>query len=150
MAELNAPLPNNHTRQPPGMSWDDYQAWQHWIKGPGQAWPQYAYDVELYTQGLLPGETDPGMIRLWARNTAKRIDAVGMRDGRYTLFEARRFTGWSAIAQLQGYMMLWRFNFPSLPVDGLWIITEQIDDTTRATAALQGVSVWVIGEPWRG
>ena len=147
--DLSQALPNTHTRQPPGMTWDDYQAWQHWIKGPGRAWPQYAYDVELFTQGLLPRETDPAMLKLWARNTAKRIDAVGIRDNVFTLFETRRFTGWSAIAQLKGYEMLWRFSFPALPLAGLWIITEKIEDTIRASAATQGVRVWVVGEDFR-
>lgn len=128
------------------MVWEDWQAWQPWLLGPGAAWPEYAYDVELLTQGLPPGETDPGMLRMWARNTAKRIDAVGRRDGVHTIFEARRFAGWSAIAQLLGYRDLWLINFPSLPLGGLILITEDVDDAVRATAARAGVKTWEVGE----
>lgn len=83
---------------------------------------------------------------MWIRNTAKRIDAVGERGGVYTIFEARRIAGWSAIAQLLGYRNLWYIQYPTLPLDALWLITERIDDITRATAAQAGVRTWVVGE----
>mgnify|MGYP001610419171 CR=1 FL=1 len=86
------------------------------------------------------------MMRMLARNTAKRIDAVGRTAAGYTLFEARRFAGWSAIAQLLGYRDLWLINFPDLPLGDLWLITERIDDATRATAARQNIRTWVVGE----
>ena len=134
-------------RQPPGMVWEDWQAWEPWLRGPGQRWPAYAYDVELFTQPLPTQERDPGMIKMWLRNTAKRIDAVGRTPAGYNIFEARRRTGWSAIAQLLGYRDLWLINFPALPLGDLWLITEEIDDATRATAARQGIKTWVVGEP---
>lgn len=128
------------------MTWEDWQAWEPWLAGPGAAWPEYSYDVELFTQPIPPGETDPALMRMWARNTAKRIDAVGHRHGGYDIFEARRFAGWSAIAQLLGYRDLWLINFPALPLGRLFLITERIDDPTRATAARNGIATWVVGE----
>lgn len=146
MSEIGQWLSNGWIRQPPGMVWEDWQAWEPWLRGPGQRWPEYAYDVELLTQPLPAGETDPAMIKMWARNTAKRIDAVGRTPAGFTIFEARRFAGWSAIAQLLGYRDLWLMNFPDLPLGDLWLITERIDDTTRATALRQGIRVWAVGE----
>ncbi len=146
MADLSAWYSPTWSRRPPGMVWEDWQAWQPWLQGPGQAWPHYAYDVELYTQGLPAGETDAGMIKAWLRQTAKRIDAVGRRVGVHDIFEARRIAGWSAIAQLLGYRDLWTIQYPQLELGDLWLITERIDDVTRATAARAGVRTWVVGE----
>ena len=136
----------NTTRTPEGMPWEDWQAWRPWLAGPGAQWPRYAYNVHLLTQAMPPGETDPGMIRMWLANTAKRIDAIGDRGGVIDIFEARRFAGWSAIAQLLGYKDLWLINFPALMLGDLWLITERIDDPTRATAARHGIRTWVVGE----
>lgn len=138
--------PPTWRRQPPGLLWDDWQVFEPWLRGPGSAWPEYTYDLELLTQALPPGETDPGMLRVWARNTAKRVDAVGRRGNSHTLFEARRRAGWSAIAQLLGYRTLWLIQFPTLALDGLVLVTETIDDVTRATATHAGVHTWVVGE----
>jgi hypothetical protein len=146
VAELGDWLPNSWQLKPAGMVWEDWQAWGPWLRGPGQNWPEYAYDIPLFTQPLPPGESDPAMIKMWMRNTAKRIDAVGHKHGGYTIFEARRFAGWSAIAQLLGYRDLWLINFPTLPLGDLWLITERIDDATRSTAVRQGIKVWSVGE----
>lgn len=128
------------------MVWEDWQAWEPWLRGPGQRWPQYAYDIELLTQPMLTNEIDPGVIKMWLRNTAKRIDAVGRTAAGYTIFEARRRAGWSAIAQLLGYRDLWLINYPALPLGELWLITEEIDDTVRALGARHGVRTWAVGE----
>ncbi len=146
MAEIGEWYPPTWRRQPPGMTWEDWQAWQHWIAGPGTLWEAYAYDVELWTQPLPEGETDQAMLRMWARNTAKRIDAVGRRRGRYTIFEARRYAGWSAIGQLEGYKWLWHTNMPELELEGIWLVSEKIDDAIRATAKLKGIKTWEVGE----
>lgn len=139
--------PANWVRKPPGMVWEDWQAWAPFLRDHGGNWSGYSYDVELYTQPMPATETDPAIIRMWLRNTAKRIDAVGWVDDRADIFEARRFAGWSAIAQLLGYRDLWNINFPSVKLGKLYLITESIDDVTRATAARQGIVTWVVGEP---
>ena len=128
------------------MTWEDWQPWSRWLAGQGAAWAGYAYDIELLTQAMPAGETDPAMLTMWARNTAKRIDAVGVRDGVHDIFEARRFCGWSAIAQLLGYRDLWLIQFPGLRLGNLYLVTERIDDPTRATAARHEIKTWVVGE----
>lgn len=129
------------------MIWEDWQAWQPWTVRHARLWPWWAYNVRLYVGDPQPPIADPEGDRLWREMNAKRIDAVGYRDGAYTLFEARRNTGWSAIGQLQGYSTLWQLNHPDLPLAGLYLVTETIDDAIRATAVLHGITVWRVGEP---
>lgn len=129
------------------MPWEDWQAWAPFMQAHGHQWTDYAYNVRLYTGDEPPAGTDAALAKMWRDNTAKRIDAVGHRAGRFTIFEARRFAGWSAIAQLLGYHDLWQLNYPDLPLGDLWLITERCDDIVRALAARQDLRTWCVGEP---
>ena len=133
-------------RRPPGMVWEDWQPWAAWLKTPEAQRYEYAYDVELPVNVAPESETDPAMRRSFERSNARRIDAVGKIGSEYTIFEARRFTGWSAIAQLQGYAQLWPLFNTSDPVVDLVLITERIPDDIRALALRAGVRVWVSTE----
>jgi len=139
-------LPSTITRQPPGMTYEDWQAWYPWLQGPGARWESYTYDVTLMTKGIEDLALDPRLLEMWARNTAKRIDAVGAGPAGLDIFEARRLAGWSAIGQLLGYRDLWLINFPTLPLGDLWLISERIDDATRMLAQRQGIRTWCCGE----
>ena len=134
------------SRRPPGMVWEDWQPWSRWLLTPEAQKNVYAYDVEMAVRTAPASELDPAMRRSFERSNARRIDAVGRRDGQYVIFEARRFTGWSAIAQLQGYLMLWPLFFPDDPTPELILVTERIADDLRASAARAGIRVWVSAE----
>lgn len=125
------------------MVWEDWQPWAAWLRSPEAQRFEYAYDVELPVLGAPESETDPAMRRSFERSNARRIDAVGRIAGMYTIFEARRFTGWSAIAQLQGYKQLWPLFHSGDPVAELVLITERIPDDIHALAARSGVRVWI-------
>jgi hypothetical protein len=124
------------------MTWEDWLPWSRWLAGPGAHWGAYAYDVELYTQGIPEQAMTPELARMWARNTARRIDAVGFRAGHYDIFEARRIASWSAIAQLQGYATLWPLQWPDLELGRLYLVSERIPDDVRALAARAGIWTW--------
>jgi len=146
MEYLGVWLQASLARSPPGMTYEDWQPWQQWIHGPGAAWGSYTYDVVLHTQGLAEISLDPKLLQMWARNTGKRIDAVGATTTAFDIFEARRYAGWSAVAQLLGYQALWLINFPTLPLGDLWLIAEQIDDAARALAHRHRIRTWCVGE----
>lgn len=128
------------------MVWEDWQPWGAWLKSTEAQRYLYAYDVELHVDQPPAGETDPAMIRSFQRSNARRIDAVGKANNQYTLFEARRYAGWSALAQLIGYKQLWPLFYPLLAVHELVLVTERIPDEIRASATLQGIRVWVSTE----
>lgn len=134
------------TRKPEGMVWDDWQPWRAYLATPEAPQYVYAYNVRLAAGDPPASIANAEDRRLWQQLTDKRIDAVGRRDGAYTIFEARRRSGWSAIGQLLGYAQLWRLNHPDLPLDDLVLVTEQIDDAIRATAAVQRIRVWLAAE----
>ena len=72
------------------MVWEDWQPWQAWLRTDEAQRFEYAYDVELHINVAPASETDPAMRRSFERSNARRIDAVGRVDDRYTIFEARR------------------------------------------------------------
>jgi hypothetical protein len=128
------------------MPWDDWVVWNAWLQRPeAQRW-LYAYDVELYTQGLPPGTHTVELIRMWLRATARRIDVVAWDGKCHHLIETRRRAGWSAIGQLQAYSRLWDFSFPGEPKCSLILMSEDIPDDIRAVARLEGIKTWVVGE----
>ena len=135
-------LPAGHTRRPRGMTWDDWSPWQKFMKTPEASTYVYVYDVELRVAQAPAGEPDPAMIEMWERNNARRIDAVGLRNNKVTLFEARRTVGPSALGQLRTYAGLWLIFFPDHPIDELVIVTDRIPDELRAIARLDKIKVW--------
>lgn len=124
------------------MPWDDWQPWQPWIAQEGATWPLWAYNVRLYPPDPDPPIPDARDRALWRDLNAKRIDAVGYRADRYTIVEARRVSGYSAIGQLIGYQDLWRLHFPALALEALVLVTESIDAAIRMSAQLHGIRVW--------
>ena len=146
MAHLDKFYPASWARRPPGMIWEDWQPWQAWLRTPEASTFEYAYDVELHVNAAPADMKDPAMRRSFERSNARRIDAVGRVGDRYTIFEARRFTGWSAIAQLQGYALLWPLFNPTLAAPNLVLVTERIADDIRASALRADIRVWVASE----
>lgn len=134
------------TRRPEGMVYDDWQPWQAWLKTDNGRRACYAYNVRLSSGAAPASITDPADRHHWEQLTDKRIDAVGRDAERFTIYEARRVTGWSAIGQLVGYCELWRLNFPEIRLEPCVLVTERIDDAIRAVALRQGLRVYVAGE----
>lgn len=138
--------PPTHTRQPAGMVYDDWLPWRAYIQTPDAQRQVYAYNVRLAAGD--PPDTITGAAdrQLWTQLTDKRIDAVGRTGDRYTIYEARRRAGWSAIGQLVGYATLWRLNHPELEIDELVLVTDYIDDAIRAVALNQRIRTWLSSE----
>lgn len=139
--------PPSWARQPPGMPWEDWQAWQPFVQSLGTAWPEYAYNVRLHVGDPEVPPANQAAIEMWRELTAKRVDAVGRAGGAYTIFEARRIAGWSAIAQLLGYRTLWTLNYPDLEIAGLWLITTAADTALHLLASQNNITIWTLGDP---
>jgi len=139
--------PPTWARRPPGMTWEDWQAWEPWMRRHGHEWPEWAYNVRLSIGDPEIALPDAESERIWREITAKRIDAIGRRDGKHSIFEARRIAGWSAVGQLLGYRELWYLDQPDLELDELWLISESMDPSVRALAYRQGIRTWCCDEP---
>jgi len=150
MPALPEPLgpwhPADYARRPQGMVYEDWQPWQAWLKTEPARRSLYAYNVRLSAGDAPASIIGADDRRLWQQLTDKRIDAVGRDAERFTIYEARRITGWSAIGQLLGYCQLWRLNFPELELEPCMIVTERIDDAIRSVALRQGLRVYVASE----
>lgn len=144
MAALPQLYPHTWTGWPPAMPYGDRQVWRDFLERRGVEWPQYAYDVELHGGPAPIASSDPVMARTWQRLTAKRVDAVGMRAGRATLFEVRHNAAWQSVGQLIGYRDLWPRDFPELELEAAVIVTDAMDPQIRAIAERQLLAVIVL------
>jgi hypothetical protein len=144
VATLPRRYPHTWSGWPPAMPYGDRQVWTLFLEQHGAEWPEYAYDVELHGGDRPSASDDAVMNRTWARLTAKRVDAVGIRAGRVTLFEIRHNAAWQSLGQLVGYRDLWPRDFPELQLEGAAIVTDAIDPQIRAVAERQGLQVLVV------
>lgn len=131
---------------PPGMPVGDYEVWRLFRPFAAQRWTAIAYDVEI-RDGPTPivGDT-PEMRRMWARNTARRIDALGWRANVASVIEVRTRAAWQTFGQIQGYAAMWANNYPMIPIDGYWIVTDELPNDIRNIATAAGFYCWVNGE----
>lgn len=129
------------------MTWADWQPWRLYLLTDEAAQRTFAYDIELRVDVAPASVTDAVDREMWARLNARRVDAVGKLADGVALYEARRVTGWSAIAQLEGYAQLWPLFFPDAPIRELVLVVEQIPDEIRASATLKDLRVWIAQDP---
>jgi len=141
MATLADRFPASWRGRPPAMPAGDFAVWQLFLAGAGAAWREYAYDVELHGGPTPLIDADPTMRRTWARLTAKRVDAIGIRASGLTLFEVRHFAAWQSVGQLIGYRDLFPLDYPGETVEACAIVTDEIDAQIRAVAERQGLLV---------
>jgi hypothetical protein len=124
------------------MGFGDRQVWAEFLRRRGAEWSDYAYDVELDRSGPAVAVDDPAMRRMWTRLVAKRVDAVALRSAGATLVEVRTKAAWQSVGQLIGYRALWPRDYPGVPLEGVLLVTDEIDAAIRAVAEGQGLAVW--------
>lgn len=127
---------------PPGMPAGDYEVWRIFRDFGATRWDAFAFDVELWNGAAPLIDGPPEIQKMWARNTARRIDCVGWRDNLCSILEVRTAAAWQTFGQIQGYAALWPLNYPTLPVEQLWIVTDQMADDIRQVAVGAGFYVW--------
>lgn len=122
----------------------DNSVWQRFLDARGAEWPEYAYDVEL-TGGVGGAATsDATMQATWIRLISKRVDAVGLRANRATLFEIRTRAAWQSIGQLIGYRRLFPIDYPAIPLDACMIVTDFIDPAIARVAEAEGLEIYTV------
>lgn len=118
--------------------------WRRFLEQRGTEWPEYAYDVEIHGGPTPIVDADPTMARTWARLIAKRIDAIGRRDGRLTIFEIRQRAAWQSIGQLIGYRRMFPLDYPEEKVEAHILVTDLIDPQIAQVANAEGIQIIVV------
>jgi hypothetical protein len=144
MATLADRFPASWRGRPPAMPAGDFSVWSLFLDGPGRAWREYAYDIELTGAAGPPLAADAIMQATWMRLIAKRVDAIAIRASGLTLMEVRHNAAWQSVGQLIGYRDLFPLDYPTEIVEACAIVTDAIDPQIRAVAERQGLLVMLV------
>lgn len=128
--------------RPPAMPAGDYLVWQSFRDFAATLWESVAYDVELRDGPWPIVSADATMQAMWMKVTARRVDALGWLRNVAAIIEVRHAAAWQSYGQLLGYADLWTTTYPNIPVNGLWLVTDQIPPDIRTVANNSGVHVW--------
>jgi hypothetical protein len=121
----------------PGMSREDRTLWRRYLRDHAHEWDAFAYNVTVGGLDCELPDVHAEVAAHWRYCTAKRIDALALKDGRPTIVEVRYQAGVSAAGSLLVYRELYHELVPPPPRAGLLLITDDIaPDTERACRAL--------------
>jgi len=123
----------------PHMGVEDVVVWEEYIKAYADLWDSFDYDIRV-GRGREPNpEVDPmwhGAIR---KNSQFRIDAVGFRAGRATIFEVKPKAALSAVGQLMVYRVLFGEEYPHVSLDGTVLVAVDVHPDVERLLPLFGL-----------
>ncbi len=142
--DLGVPFPPDWRGYPPHMSARDLVIWRQWYTTVARDVVHLYFDVGLGPGAVVPPRTEPALARMWVRLNQKRADVLLERVSDVVILELRA----SASASAVGRLLLYRRLYLQDAVLGadlkLWLVTDRIDDETRAVAEESGIQVWVV------
>lgn len=137
-------FPVTFAGKPPHMVGRDLGIWAQWRRRLPFPYRGFHFDVSLGT----PPEPDQAISspanRAWEALLARRIDAVGILPEGWDIIEIRRGAGAAAIGTLKGYGFLWRKDPPDARRIRLILVTDQVDEDTRAQVASEGIVLFEV------
>jgi hypothetical protein len=109
----------------PHMGVEEIGVWENWLSVHAHEYEYFLYDVRV-GEGVDPGPLyTPEERRMWKMLTQRRIDAVGVRKGKYTIFEVKLEAGASALGEAILYRELWKKTFPNRPLEDVIVVHAQ-------------------------
>lgn len=125
----------------PGQSAAEGEVIRDWLKAEGATYDRVQFHVLVGKGGdVLPG-IDPAVVRGWETWTRKKIDALAWQNGAVVIVEAKIKLNLGVRGQLEGYAMLWREQYPAIPVAGLLAIARRADGDVIAVLTAGGIRV---------
>jgi len=126
------------------MSQRDLLIWRRWYTTIARDVVNLYFDVGLGPGPYVPPKTDKNLAAMWTRLNQKRADVVFEYLDRVIIVELRSHASASAI----GRLLLYRVLYLQDPLLGsnveTWLVTDQIDDTTKAVAQAHQIKVTVV------
>ena len=106
----------------------DIEVWKRFLEAHAKEYDYFEYDVRV-GEGRDPGPEHTNTIRSMAIGLSqRRIDAIGYRKDRATIFEITTSAGLTAVGQLQVYPQLLKMLHPTQTMEPPILIAERIQD----------------------
>jgi hypothetical protein len=133
---------NEQLARYPRMSPDESILWGKFLAEHGKEYDRFDYDLRV-GQGAEAQENIPENLRKdWRDLTKPRIDAVGYKGLRATIFEVKTRPTVSTLGQLLGYRTLFLTTYKQYMVDGLALVCESIGPDVGSVIAGYGIAVY--------
>lgn len=119
-------FPNKQLFKYPRMSLEDSKIWGRYLSKFSDLYDSFDYDLRVGA-GVTPDLPIPEkFIKDYEDLTKKRIDAVGYKNNKATLFEVKPRAGTAALGQLISYRDLFLRSHPYIQISSLVCVTELI------------------------
>jgi len=126
------------------MAGEDVPIWERFLDLRGPEFIGFVYDARV-GQGIAPPPgMSPELIKVQFDNTAKRIDAIGVRSGELWIIEVRRRFGLSSIGQVLGYTVLAADDLPAELSRRVVIVTDNMGRDEKTITDKLGIEVVVV------
>ncbi len=142
--DLGQPYPPTWQGYPPHMSTRDLLIWRNWFPGIARTVQHLFFDVGLGPGPVIPPRTPAPLAKMWTRLNQKRADVILERDADVVIVELRSMASASAIGRLLLYRQLYLQDPVLGPDIKTWLVTDIIDDPTRALAEEHGIEVTAV------
>lgn len=130
----------------PHMLKNEIPLWERYLADHAPEYDRFEYDVHVGPMW----KRHLGLEPKWRRGAAavyqKRIDAVGFRSDKVTIFEVKPRAGLAALGQVLGYIALYDEDFsPERDLDAV-VITGLVDPAMRQLLDSHGIGVYIYGD----
>jgi hypothetical protein len=125
----------------PGQSTAEGEVIRAWLLAVGAQYDAIEFHVHVGKGAELPDGLDPAIAKFGLEKTQKKIDVLAVRDGRYTIVEAKVKLNLGVLGQLYGYRSLFLEDRPLDVVEQLIAIARRADPDVIAVLTGGGVRV---------
>jgi len=134
----------------PHLREDEQKVWDAFLLLHGTEWDTFDYDVRVGSGHPVDPTLADFTKRMVAAVSKPRIDAVGWKDGRPTIFEITPRAGGTTFGRLPFYKDLFKETFPNVPEPAVAYVTSWITADQSRYLERAGVRVYVVGAPLPG
>lgn len=126
------------------MAGEDVPIWERFLDVRGGEFVGFVYDARVGLGIPAPEGTSPELVKAQFDNTAKRIDAIGVRIGEVWIIEVRQRFGLSSIGQILGYSVLAADELPGDLGRRIVIVTDNMGRDEKTITDVLGIEVIVV------
>ncbi len=137
-------LPFQLMRKYPHMGPADTVVWERFIRANQTYFDKVAYDVKVGTGAEFDTVVNPETGGDAGGLYKKKIDVIGVKDGRNYIIEIKPRADDRALGQVEGYVMLVRRDLPEISDPRPMVICESMVPDTDFFALQKGIEVVVV------